>query len=333
MPNIQIRPGWWLAESAATPESMYVNRRTLLKSLGIGAAAISGIVPSIACGQEATADLWAASPMKDVPLPELTKNAKFADAGRAITSITDKYNPMTFNNFYEFGFSKDAPARNAKDFKIDPYALEIGGLVETPVKLDLDDIEALGLEERVYRFRCVEAWSMTVPWIGVPFKKILEKVAIKPEAKYVAMETFHDPEKAPGQQDRSYAWPYREGLRLDEAMNELTFVVTGMYGHRLLPQSGTPMRIITPWKYGYKGPKSVVKLTLTDTEPPTLWNIAIPSEYKFYSNVDPEVPHPRWSQASEKLLGDVIERVPTEWYNGYGEHVAAMYADRARELY
>jgi sulfoxide reductase catalytic subunit YedY len=271
--------------------------------------------------------------MKDHPLPAFEKNPAFADAGRPITSLEDDYNPLTFNNFYEFGFDKESPAQNAKDFKLDPYTLEIDGLVDAPLKLDLDQIEKLGLEERVYRFRCVEAWAMTVPWLGVPLKKVLEQVTIKPEAKYVAFRTFHDPERAIGQRDNRYKWPYQEGLRLDEAMNELTLAVTGMYGKRLLPQNGTPLRIIVPWKYGYKGPKSVVKMSLVAEQPSTLWNDAIPTEYKFYSNIDPEVPHPRWSQASEKLLADVVTRVPTQWYNGYGEYVADLYKNMPRTLY
>lgn len=333
MANLILRPSWYLSENSATPESMYLNRRQFVKSMGIGAVALAGAACSSPAESAEPEDLWAASPMADVPLPAFGKNEAFKDAGRPVTGLEDSYNPLTFNNFYEFGFSKDEPARNAKDFKLDPYSLVIDGLVEKPIKLGLEDIEKLGLEERTYRFRCVEAWAMTVPWIGLPLHKILKLVDIKPEAKYIAYQTFHNPEIAIGQQQQSYTWPYQEGLRLDEAMNELTFVTTGMYGHRLLPQSGTPLRITTPWKYGYKGAKSIVKMTLTDKEPATLWNSAIPSEYKFYSNVDPEVPHPRWSQASEKLLADIIKRVPTQWYNGYGDYVGEMYADRARELY
>ena len=174
---------------------------------------------------------------------------------------------------------------------------------------------------------------MTVPWVGVPLRKIIDLAKPTDEARYVRFETFMDPYRAPGQRMRAYEWPYIEGLRMDEARNELSLVVVGLYGERLLPQSGTPVRIITPWKYGYKGPKSIVKMSFVKEQPTTFWNDAIPQEYMFYSNVDPEVPHPRWSQASEKLLGDVVERVPTQWYNGYGEYVADMYADRKRELY
>ena len=174
---------------------------------------------------------------------------------------------------------------------------------------------------------------MTVPWAGVPLQKLLAHVGAKPEAKFVHFESFYNPKQAPGQRDRAYHWPYSEGLRLDEAMNELAFVVTGLYGRRLEPQSGAPLRIITPWKYGFKGPKSVVKLTLVDTQPRTLWNEAAPTDYKFYSNVDPQVRHPRWSQATEKLLADEIKEVPTQWYNGYQEQVAALYKDMPRTLY
>jgi sulfoxide reductase catalytic subunit YedY len=332
MANIIHRPSWHLPESAATPESLYLNRRHFIKTLGLGAAALA-VTARCGVAQQAPVSRTDSAVEKLGPLPEYKLNADFADAGRAITSLDDKVNPLAYNNFYEFGVRKHQPAINAKGFTLDPYTLEIDGLVKEPVKLGLEDIEKLGVEERVYRFRCVEAWAMTVPWVGVPLAKILAKVDILPEAKYVAFETFYDPERAPGQNSREYDWPYKEGLRLDEAMNEMTMAVTGMYGKRLLPQSGTPLRLITPWKYGYKGAKSIVKMTLTAKQPPTLWNTALAAEYKFYSNIDPKVPHPRWSQASEKLLADKIVEVPTQWYNGYGDQVGAMYADRDRVLY
>ena len=332
MANIIHRPSWHLPESAATPESLYLNRRHFIKTLGLGAAAMA-VTARCSVAQQAPVSRTDPAVEKLGPLPEFKRNAEFADAGRAITSLDDEVNPLVFNNFYEFGTGKRQPAINAKGFTIDPYTLEIDGLVKEPVKLGLEDIEKLGIEERVYRFRCVEAWAMTVPWVGVPLAKILAKADILPEAKYVSFATFYDPERAPGQKSPEYDWPYKEGLRLDEAMNDMTMAVTGMYGKRLLPQSGTPLRLITPWKYGYKSAKSIVKLTLTAEQPPTLWNTAMPHEYKFYSNVDPEVSHPRWSQASEKLLADKIVEVPTQWYNGYGEQVGAMYADRERVLY
>lgn len=317
MASIILRPSWYLPDSAATPESMYLNRRAFLAAMGLGGLALAGTPFSRA---EAEAP----------PLPEYIKNTAFADAGRPITAedLT-----LTYNNFYEFGFNKTDPAKYSKNFALDPYALEIGGLVENPVKLDLDGIEKLGLEERVYRHRCVEAWAMTVPWIGVPLMKVLAVAKPKPEAKFARFVGFLDPERAPGQKYPGYDWPYHEGLRIDEAMNELTLVTTGVYGKRLMPQSGTPLRIVTPWKYGYKGPKSVVKIELVSEMPPTFWNTANGDEYKFYSNVDPEVPHPRWSQATERYLGESTKDHETQWYNGYGEQVAAMYADMPRELY
>jgi sulfoxide reductase catalytic subunit YedY len=334
MPNIISRPSWYLPDSAAIAESIYLNRRHFIKALGLGAAAMA-VTARCGVAQPISVPRTDPSVEKLGPLPAYKTNPNFSDPGRPLTSLDDERNPLAFNNFYEFGTRKYQPAISARGFTLDPYALEIGGLVKEPVKLGLEDVEALGVEERVYRFRCVEAWAMTVPWVGVPLAKILAKVDILPEAKYVAFQTFLDPERASGQKAQNYDWPYKEGLRLDEAMNEMTMAVTGMYGKRLLPQSGTPLRIIAPWKYGYKGAKSVVKITLIAGQPATLWNTALASEYKFYSNVDPEVPHPRWSQASEKMLSDLSppESVPTQWYNGYGEQVGAMYADMKRVLY
>ena len=267
MANIIRRPRWYLPDGAATPESVYLNRRTFLAGLGIGGLALVG---------SRFGGAWAQSP--GGALPEYAKNPAFADAGRPLTS---EELATSYNNFYEFGFGKSDPAKNAKDFSLEPYTLEVSGLVEKPMKLDIDQIEKLGLEERVYRFRCVEAWAMTVPWIGVPLNKLIALVEPKPEAKFVRFETFHNPEVADGQNYPGYDWPYHEGLRMDEAMNELTFVTTGLYGKRLLPQSGTPLRIVTPWKYGYKGPKSVVKIEFVASQPATFWNTANSDEYKF----------------------------------------------------
>jgi sulfoxide reductase catalytic subunit YedY len=327
MPNIVIRPSWYLPEDAATSESAFHGRREFLRSVGIGGLMLAGV----GCGPSARAQEGAAVPALDTALPAITKNAKFADAGRPLTDIKDA---TSFNNFYEFGLNKEEPAKNAKGFKLDPYVLKVDGLVSTPLELDLDAIEVLGVEERVYRFRCVEAWGMTVPWLGVPLARILAKAGPKPEAKFVAFKSFHNPELAPGQKlYTSYPWPYFEGLRLDEATNELTLAAVGMYGQRLPAQSGTPLRILTPWKYGFKGPKSVVQITLVDRQPKTFWNTAVPAEYKFYSNVDPEVPHPRWSQASEWHLGDRNTQHPTLRYNGYGEQVAKLYDGVPRTLF
>jgi len=326
MVYILKRPAWHLPESAATPESVYQDRRQFLKAMGLGGMIAAGAGMSFGCSAQETAS--EAKPA--AALPGFERNPEFVDAGRP---LTDESLTISFNNFYEFGFSKGDPAVHAKGFSLDPYTLKVDGLVGKEMEFGLEEIEALGYEERVYRFRCVEAWSMTVPWLGVPLWKLIEKMDVMPEAKYVVFRSFLDPERAPGQRDRRYPWPYFEGLRLDEAMNDMTLAVTGMYGKRLLPQSGTPLRIITPWKYGYKGPKSVVHMTFTDKQPRTFWNEAVPSEYKFFSNVDPKVPHPRWSQAMERYLGENKKDKPTQWYNGYGEQVAHMYEGIPRTLY
>jgi methionine sulfoxide reductase catalytic subunit len=320
MPAFHIRPDWNIPENEVTPENLFVNRRKFLQAMGIGGLMVATL-PN--CRAEAINELMP-------PLPGYTTNPSFTDAGR---ELTRENLVQGYNNFYEFGFSKSDPVKYAKNFKLDPYTLTIDGMCDNPMEVDLDHIEKLGLEERTYRFRCVEAWSMTVPWIGVPLAKLIAQAKPTNDAKYVAFECFHDPEVAHGQKDTRYPWPYFEGLRLDEAMNDLTMIATGYYGKRLLPQSGTPLRIITPWKYGYKGPKSIVKMTYTDKQPKTYWNTAIPDEYKFYSNVDPEVPHPRWSQAKEQYLGGYLKDKPTEWYNGYQEQVADMYKTKKRNLY
>ncbi|MDK1020796.1 MAG: protein-methionine-sulfoxide reductase catalytic subunit MsrP [Candidatus Hydrogenedentes bacterium] len=326
MPSFIRRPSWYLPDSAATGEDVFFNRRDFLKAMGIGGMMAGGLsTPSFAQETAATSGL---------PLPEYARNPKFAHVGRA---LTEEYVGTTFNNFWEFAYTK-AVVNIVKDFKLDPYTLTIDGLVEKPLTLGLEDIEKLGYEERVYRFRCVEAWSMTVPWLGVPLAKLVALAKPKSTAKYVAFKSFFDPKQAPNQSDGRYKWPYHEGLRIDEAMNELGFVATGAYGKRLLPQSGTPLRIVTPWKYGYKGPKSVVRMTFVDEQPSTFWSAAIPNEYPFYSNVDPQSPHPRWSQAEEKFITDKanvadVEIVPTQWYNGYEEQVGHLYKDMPRKLY
>lgn len=323
--SIHQKPDWWLPESAATAESAYMNRRAFLKMAGISGLAAGGITPFSAGAQF--------EPTVTLPLPHFERNPDFSNVGRP---LTHEYVGTTFNNFWEFSFQKNV-AELTTEFKIDPYTFTIDGLVDNPLTLGLEDIEKLGYEERVYRFRCVEAWSMTVPWLGVPLQKLIALAMPKSEAKYVALTSFYDPEQAPNQKHPRYNWPYHEGLRLDEAMNELTFVATGAYGKRLLPQSGTPLRVVIPWKYGYKGPKSVVKMTLVKEQPPTFWETAVPAEYPFYSNVDPLVPHPRWSQAEEKLIVDKanaadVTVIPTKRFNGYGEQVAHLYADMPRTL-
>lgn len=329
MANIHIAPRWRIPASEATPESIYLNRRQFLQSIGLSGLMVvgAGACTAQTLGQPLNETL--AGSAISLPLPEYQRNVKYADAGRP---LSDPKLVTRYNNFYEFGLRKTDPAANSQGFKLDPYTLEIDGLVDTPLKMDLTDIERLGYEERIYRFRCVEGWSMTIPWLGLPLRKILEHAGLKSEAKFVSFTSFYDPEQAKGQNNPNFDWPYYEGLRLDEAMNDLAFVATGLYGTRLLPQSGTPLRIITPWKYGYKGAKSVVKITLLDTQPRTFWNDANAAEYKFYSNVDPQVPHPRWSQAKERDISGAFKNKKTQWYNGYGEEVAKMYADMPRVL-
>lgn len=327
MAYVRLKPSWHIPDHDATPESVFLNRRGFLKRMGMGGMMIAG-ASGISTSSEAQEAAARTSPPS--PLPSFERNPAFADVGRP---MTDEKLVTTYNNFYEFGFSKREPAVNAKGFSLNPYTLKIDGMVEKPLELDLDHIEQLGYEERVYRFRCVEAWAMTVPWLGVPLKKLIELAKPTSQAKYVAFKSFYDPERAIGQNDKRYKWPYFEGLRIDEAMNEMAFIATGLYGKRLLPQSGTPLRIVLPWKFGYKGPKSIVSMTFTDTQPETFWHEAIPGEYKFYSNVDPQVPHPRWSQAMETHLGDSTKKHPTQWYNGYEKEVGYLYADRKRDLY
>ena len=235
----------------------------------------------------------------------------------------------TYNNFYEFGTDKDGVWRNVGPFEARPWELEVTGLVENPGVYDLVELErAFPLEERIYRHRCVERWSVVVPWIGFPLARLLERVQPRNDASHVAFVTFNRPEQAYGMKSMTWwPWPYHEGLRMDEAMNELAFVVTGMYGHPLQKQNGAPVRIHLPWKYGYKSPKSIVRIEVTDQQPATFWNTSTPAEYGFYSNVDPGVPHPRWSQAQEEIVG-TGQRVPTLPFNGYGEWVGELYGGR-----
>lgn len=283
-----------LKENDVTPESIYLNRRTLLAGL-----AASSILPSMASAA--------------VELPE-------PNSWEDIT---------TYNNYYEFGTGKGDPAANAHQLTISPWTVKIDGMVDNPGDYDFDDImKKMTVEERIYRFRCVEAWSMVVPWNGFELADLLALAGVQSGAKYVAFETLNRPSEMPGLRSRTLDWPYVEGLRLDEAMHPLTIMATGIYGRDIPKQNGAPLRLVVPWKYGYKSIKAVVRITLTDKEPPTAWNKAIPNEYGFYSNVNPEVNHPRWSQASERRIGGGLfaKRIPTLKFNGYEEEVASLYA-------
>ena len=287
--------------SDVTPRALWMNRRALIA--GAGAMALAG---------PAMAKIAAA------------KSAYSTDeAPNTFEEIT------TYNNFYEFGTGKEDPARYAGALTTDPWSITIDGMVDRPGTYDLADVvKGQPLEERIYRFRCVEAWSMVIPWIGFELSGLLNRVGVQPGAKYVAFETLVRPEEMPGQQSPILEWPYREGLRLDEAMNPLTILATGLYGEEMPKQNGAPIRLVVPWKYGFKSIKSIVKISLVAEQPPTTWNMMQPSEYGFYSNVNPQVDHPRWSQASERRVGAGLfaGRQDTLMFNGYGEQVAALYA-------
>jgi len=268
--------------------------------------------------------------VKQVEGEKLSESAPVSkeDAIKQGFTVEDAKTPLqsiaNYNNFYEFDTSKSGVARAAKGFITRPWAVSVEGLVNKPRVFDLDELLKLQLQERVYRLRCVEGWSMVIPWIGFPLKTLLDKVEPTSKARYVAFQTLLDPKRMPNQATGVLDWPYVEGLRLDEAMHPLTIMATGLYGETLPPQDGAPIRLVVPWKYGFKSIKSVVKISLVSDEPPTTWNIQAAEEYGFYSNVNPNVPHPRWSQATEQRIGEYGKR-KTLLFNGYGEQVADLY--------
>jgi methionine sulfoxide reductase catalytic subunit len=249
------------------------------------------------------------------------------DAGQLLNETKTAYEDIThYNNFYEFSTDKGAVAAKAKNLITRPWTVEVGGLVHNPKTFDIDDLIKISPpEERVYRLRCVERWSMVIPWIGFPLSKILDQVQPTSQAKYVAFETLADPKQMPNIRTDILDWPYVEGLRMDEALHPLTILASGLYGETLPPQNGAPLRLVVPWKYGFKGIKSIVKIRLVENEPPTAWNMAAPNEYGFYSNVNPKVSHPRWSQAQERRIGEFGVR-DTLLFNGYADQVAHLYA-------
>ena len=314
MANIIAHPDWFIPEKQATPEKIYRNRRAFLRQLGLAGASLAAM-PMIASAA-------AEAPSKGARLYPAKRNPEFNPDWK----LTDENVAASYNNFYEFSLGKDKVKDLVGKFEIRPWSVKVEGLVEKPQTLDFEDILKIApLEERVYKFRCVEAWSMTVPWTGFPLSKLIEKLQPKAEAKFIRFETVNRPEQMPGiPRLKNYPWPYFEGLRMDEAMHPLTMVVTGIYGKPLPKQHGAPIRIVVPWKYGYKSIKSVVKIEFIDKQPTTFWETLAPNEYPFESNVDPAVPHPRWSQSTERVI-DTGDRVKTQVYNGYGKYVASLY--------
>ena len=324
---IKVKNNLDIPSSEITSESTYLNRRSLLKTMGIGAAGLA--LPAFATGRVPYTT--------NAPIlgPQWLQN-KLASLGTGPYSSNEEPTPYEYvtgyNNFYEFGTGKSDPAANAGDFVTDPWSVEITGEAEVTGKFNLEDlVKPHQLEERVYRLRCVEAWSMVVPWVGISLKDMLGQFKPTSDAKYVRFETLYDPDQMPGQRSRfsSIDYPYVEGLRIDEAMNDLTFMAVGVYGKALPNQNGAPLRLVVPWKYGFKSIKSVVKIEFSKRQPGTTWEKTAPSEYGFYANVNPEVDHPRWSQARERRLPSSLfsrNTVETLKFNGYAPQVAALYS-------
>jgi sulfoxide reductase catalytic subunit YedY len=312
-----------IPSSEITPPEVYFNRRAILRG---GVVAASAVATAYAYRKINGVELVESTTK---PLPGLVKPAQYASADGE--TLTPKTSVTNYNNFYEFTTNKDGVAKAAANFRTDGWKVEVGGLCNKPRTFGMEDILALSPpEERVYRLRCVEAWSMVVPWAGYSLSKLLAKVEPRGDAKFVAFETLYDPLRMPGQSSTILAWPYVEGLRMDEAMHPLTLLATGLYGAELPPQDGAPVRMIIPWKYGFKGIKSIVKITLVATMPPTSWNRYAPREYGFYGNVNPEHDHPRWSQATEQRIGESGRR-KTLMFNGYADQVASLY--RGQDLH
>jgi sulfoxide reductase catalytic subunit YedY len=317
--HIGRRRGWELPECAATPESVFAERRRLIKGIAAGSVMLAA-GGMMAGGMMAGRGHAAAPADPSARLYPVKRN----DTYKLDRAVTPEDLPTSYNNFYEFGSSKDIKD-DAQALPIRPWTVAIDGMVEQPTTIAIDDLIAkMPLEERLYRHRCVEAWSMAVPWSGFPMKALVALARPLSSARFVAMQTFRNPDVAPGQRATWYPWPYTEGLTIAEATNELAFMVTGIYGKPLPPQNGSPLRLATPWKYGFKSIKSIVRFSFTDKRPVSFWEALQDSEYGFWANVNPEVPHPRWSQATERVLG-TDERVATQLFNGYGAYVADLY--------
>jgi len=349
MAHVIIAPGWQGREGDVTPEHIYLSRRRVLRRMGFSGLGVMALLSGCevensddekvqrgsgskikpetveTASQDANSQTGGRfqSPLDDLPVPVI-RNKKYQVPERGLTPFDIA---SRFNNFYEFTQVKEEAWRLADQFKTRPWQIQVAGHVKNPRTIDIDEIlKKFPLEERIYRFRCVEAWAMTVPWVGFPLSKFIDWCGPTDKANYVRFLTVFRPEEMPGQRtNQSLPWPYYEGLRLDEARNELSLMTVGLYGKVLPNQNGAPIRIIAPWKYGFKSIKSIVLVEFLKTQPRTFWNDLIPHEYDFVANTDPRVPHPRWSQATERLIDSGI-RVPTIKYNGYGEYVASLYA-------
>ncbi len=308
-----------IPSSEITPKEAYLSRRDFIKAAGV----LAGSVALAACAPKA---LETIEPTDNASPAAPTQTDELGDPVNSFEDITN------YNNYYEFTTNKTGVARLAADFQTSPWDVKVHGLVNNPLTYSVDDlIGKFQPEERIYRLRCVEAWSMVIPWVGFPLWKLLKEVEPTSEAKYVRFETLLNPDEMPGQGSPFYPWPYQEGLRLDEAMNDLSLLATGLYGGELPAQNGGGIRLVVPWKYGFKSIKAVVKVELTADKPETMWNTIAPDEYGFYANVNPNVDHPRWSQATERRIGE-LQRRETLMFNGYEEQVADLYAGMDLEL-
>jgi len=312
-----------IPSSEITPESLFWNRRRFIQTALAGAAlALPGCATTTPAASATPApDASAAAAAPTVPAGPGKVTATGDELGQPLT----EYAAVTgYNNYYEFTTDKQAVAAAAASFVATPWSVQVDGLVAKPRQFALEDLLKLGNEERIYRLRCVEGWSMVIPWSGFPLNKLLALVEPTSAAKYVRFETLNDPARMPGQKEPWYTWPYAEGLRLDEAMHDLTLIASGVYGNPLPAQNGAPLRLAVPWKYGFKSIKAIVRITLIDTQPTSLWMAAAPDEYGFYANVNPRVDHPRWSQADERRIGETGRR-ETLMFNGYAKQVASLY--------
>lgn len=320
---IKKQTGIEIPPSQITPEHIYRSRRRFMQ----GTAALSATALLAACSPQGNTAVTNAPRGRAATTGDEGKEpGQVAAAADELGDSLTKYQDIiTYNNYYEFTTDKQTVSFMAADLRTSPWQVEVGGLVRNPGVYDIDDLRAqFDQEERIYRLRCVEAWSMVIPWIGFPLHKLLAAVEPLATATHVRFETLHDPEQMPGQKSSWFDWPYVEGLRLDEAQHDLTLLATGLYGKDLLPQNGAPIRLVVPWKYGFKSIKSIVKIDLVETQPTSLWMASAPNEYGFYANVNPEAPHPRWSQASERRIGELGRR-ETLKFNGYEAQVASLY--------